>query len=39
MIIKIIDESFVFKEIKENAFKFPNFKKEGKLQEIDFSET
>ena len=39
---KFIDESFVFKEINENAFKFPNFEKEGKqgkLQDLDFSET
>ena len=39
---KFIDESFVFKEINENAFEFPNFKevgKQGKLQDLDFSET
>ena len=35
---KIIDESFYFKEINEEAFRFPMFKEDGKLEEIDFSE-
>ena len=35
---KMIDESFCFKEINEDAFRFPMFKEEGKLEDIDFSE-
>ena len=35
---KIIYESFYFKEINEEAFRFPMFKEDGKLEEIDFSE-
>ena len=37
---KIIDKSFCFKEINEEAFRFPLYEKnkEGKLEDIDFSE-
>ena len=35
---KEIDNSFCFKKIDENAFKFPKFKENCKLNEIDFSE-
>lgn len=35
---KEIDNSFSFKKIDENAFKFPKFKKNGKLGKVDFSE-
>jgi hypothetical protein len=32
-----LDNSFQFKKINDNAFKFPKFKSEGKFQELDFS--
>ena len=33
-----LDKSFYFKEINENAFKFPKFKEEGTFGELDFSD-
>ena len=33
-----MDKSFKFKELDENAFKFPKFKESGKFEELDFED-
>ena len=33
-----LDNSFQFKEINENAFSFPKYKKSGKFEELDFKD-
>ena len=35
---KELDNSFCFKQIDENAFKFPKFKENGKFEELNFEE-
>ena len=35
---KELDNSFFFKHIDENAFKFPTFKENGKFEKLNFEE-
>ena len=37
-VYKEFDNSFGFKKINENAFKFPKFKENGKFEELNFED-